>query len=177
MRAISMLVIHHSASLTGSVSVFRQRHKAPPLSWKDVGYHEVITNGQGGPDGQIQRGRPHDQTGAGVFGANTGKLHVCLVGNFEKGDAGYGGPPTVAQMDALGHWLEVNARRYGVGSAGQVAGHREVALRGHGTACPGNQMPLDLVRVWCDEHGFVPRTGDPIELLGRWLLSQGVLLR
>lgn len=140
MRRIDTLVIHHSATPRGDVESIRAAHRK--RGYADIGYHDVIGNGLDLPDGHISTGRPHDQVGAGVFGANTGKLHVCLIGNFEEK------PPTPAQLAALGHWLHTNLRRYKVAPAA-VVGHREIALEGHGTLCPGRFMPLDRIRAWC----------------------------
>ncbi|MGV3723807.1 MAG: peptidoglycan recognition family protein [Actinomycetota bacterium] len=146
MRNIDTLVIHHSAGPSGNVNSFRAEHLERGFS--DIGYHNVIGNGHGLPDGHIAAGRPADQEGAGVYGNNTGKLHVCLVGNFEKPDKGFTGPPTRKQIAALGHWLHTNGRRYGVTDFRKVVGHREITLRGHGTACPGSEMPLRQIRRW-----------------------------
>jgi hypothetical protein len=176
MRGIDTLVIHHSGGAIGSVAVFRREHMAPPLSWHDIGYHEVIGNGRGMLDGHIGQGRPHSKTGAGVWGANVGKLHVCLVGNFERGDAGYWGPPTLRQMNSLGHWLAVNAVRYEIRDAARVVGHREIAVAGHETLCPGSEMPLGRVREWFELNRplFAVRRQ---KALGEWLRSEGVRLK
>jgi hypothetical protein len=147
MRTIDTLVIHHSASRSGDVPTFRAEH-IERLGARDIGYHNVIGNEHGLPDGHIAAGRPHDQEGAGVFGNNRGKLHVCLVGDFEKPDPGFTGPPSRAQFYALGHWLHVNGRRYGVTNYCRVVGHREITIPGHGTDCPGTEMPLREIRLW-----------------------------
>ena len=146
MRPITHLVIHHSATPSGDVARFRKEHQA--RGYSDIGYHEVIGNGKGLPDGHISRGRPHEQDGAGVYGNNSGKLQVCLIGNFERSDQGYTGKPSPRQMAALGHWLHVNGRRYGMTDYRKVVGHREITLAGHGTACPGSEMPLREIRLW-----------------------------
>lgn len=149
MRHIDTLVIHHSACPSGNVSVFRAEHKAK--GWIDIGYHAVISNGRGAPDGHIAVGRPYDEVGSGVWGNNTGKLHVCLVGNFDKGDPGFTGRPTSRQLAALGTWLLTNAKRYGPDAGNPVPvirGHKEITRPGHATACPGSEMPLDAIRRW-----------------------------
>jgi len=170
-RVIDTLVIHHSASASGNVETFREMHQA--RGWSDIGYHEVITNGHGAPDGHIQRGRPHSEIGAGVALNNSGKLQVCLVGNFERGDRGYFGPPTRRQMASLGHWLLVNAKRYGITNYCKIVGHKEIAKRGHATACPGSEMPLKLIRLW-----FKANVGaDEPESLDRYLTRHGVELK
>lgn len=142
MRRVDTLVIHHSAGPTGNIREFRVQHRA--RGWKDVGYHALVGNGNGCPDGHIQAGRPEDEVGAGVYGNNTGKLQVVLVGQFDPDWSGYTGPPTVRQLSALGHWLWTNGRQY---QAASVVGHKEITKPGHGTACPGD-LPLEEIRRW-----------------------------
>ena len=158
MRKIDCLVIHHSASAAGDVHTFRAQHKAK--GWVDVGYHEIILL-----DGTIQRGRPHEKVGSGVWGANSGKLHVCCIGQFAKNAPGYTGPPTERQYAALGHWLKTNLGRY---PGSRVSGHKEEAKPGHGTLCPGD-MPLGLIRQWCRSDMAVG--------LSEWLKAHGAEMR
>src|SRR2546423_126496 len=80
--------------------------------WEDIGYHALIGNGAGLPDGHIVEGRPEEIQGAAVKLNNRYKLQVCLIGNFHKGDPGYAGPPTKRQYAALGHWLLVKGKQY-----------------------------------------------------------------
>lgn len=149
MRAITQLVIHHSASPTGSVETITRDHVA--RGFETIGYHNVIGNGRPLPDGHISAGRPHEKIGAGVFGANSGKLQVCLIGNFARTDEGYAGPPTEKQLDSLGHWILTNLKRYGIRSS-EIYGHREVAIAGHGTLCPGfGDKTLREIRRWALE--------------------------
>jgi hypothetical protein len=146
-RIVTQLVIHHCACDHGTVESIRAEHKA--RGWSDIGYHWVIGNGHGLPDGHIAAGRPEEIQGAAVKLNNRYKLQVCLIGNFHKGDPGYTGLPTPAQYAALGHWLLVKGVQYvNKGKFPSVVGHKEVALPKYPTACPGNQFPLDLVRMW-----------------------------
>lgn len=147
MRKITHLIIHHSASRGGTIAEFTRLH-IERLRARTIGYHNVIGSGVGIPEGIIATGRPHSQVGAGVADANTGKLQVCVIGNFERSHPEYTGPPTRKQMYALGHWLHVNGRRYGVTDYRKVLGHREVTVKGHATACPGSEMPLKQIRLW-----------------------------
>jgi len=91
---IKYIVLHHSATTTGNVAVFRDYH-IHQLGFADVGYHYVICNGQGGPDGEVQPGRPELMTGAHAPGRNADSIGVCLVGDFTQGK------PTTAQMLAI----------------------------------------------------------------------------
>src|SRR5438093_11294418 len=51
-RAWRWIVIHHSASESGSMAVFDKEHRAK--GWDGVGYHFVIGNGTNSRDGQIE---------------------------------------------------------------------------------------------------------------------------
>jgi N-acetylmuramoyl-L-alanine amidase len=140
-RIIHTLCIHHSASSSGSVAEFRREHIA--RGFGDVGYHSVILNGHGGPDGRCDQGRPDSVKGCGVWGNNTGLLHVCLVGQFARSASGYT-PATTAQLGTLGEWLQHRSKTYG---ALRIVGHKEIALPSHQTLCPGD-LPLDKIRQW-----------------------------
>lgn len=146
-RVVTKLIIHHTACGHGTVEEIRSTHRAK--GWADIGYHAVIGNGDGLPDGHIATGRPEEVQGAGVKLNNRYMLQVVLVGNFEKGHPEHSGPPTRRQYSALGHWLLVNGKQYRhKGSYPAILGHKEAALPKYPTACPGNQFPLTLVRSW-----------------------------
>jgi hypothetical protein len=154
------LVIHHTASPAGNADTIRQQHLS--RGWSDIAYHAVICNGKGGGDGVVQAGRPETRQGAGVYGNNKDRLQVALVGNFEKGHPGFTGSPTSKQFRALGEWLLSRGGKHRIPAA-KVVGHREIALTGHGTLCPGTEMPLADIRRWYGAGGPVPLD----EFLGR----------
>lgn len=148
-RVVTQLVIHHTASSHGTVDSLRAEHMSRKPPFSDIGYHFVIGNGHGLPDGHIAVGRPEDIQGSGVKLNNRYKLQVVLIGNFHHGEPGYSGPPTKKQYAALGHWLLVKGKQYvNKGKFPSVVGHKECALPKYPTACPGNQFPLALVRMW-----------------------------
>ena len=45
------IVIHHSATASGNAAEFDREHRA--RGWDGLGYHFVIDNGVGGPDGRV----------------------------------------------------------------------------------------------------------------------------
>lgn len=65
----SAVILHHSATPDGSVSLFRVLHRAV-FGWDDVGYHFVIGNGSFSPDGAVEEGRPRRRQ-APTQGAST----------------------------------------------------------------------------------------------------------
>jgi N-acetyl-anhydromuramyl-L-alanine amidase AmpD len=138
----SAIVIHHSASRGGNASQFDRLHRAK--GWDCVGYHFVITNGSGGPDGEIQStARWLEQkhgAHAGALPARTDPSHrnaynefgigICVVGNFESRS------PTRRQLDALCTLVGRLKTAFEI-PAHQILGHRHV----RGTACPGKRFP------------------------------------
>jgi N-acetyl-anhydromuramyl-L-alanine amidase AmpD len=168
-RYIENFVIHHSATDHGTVDQFRVMHKQ--RGFADIGYHYLIGNGHGTPDGHIGMGRDESKDGAGVYGNNKQKLHVCIVGNFEKGHPGYTPGPSRRQMSALGHLLMAWAKRYQRkdGTFPKIVGHREITVKGHATACPGNTFPLKQIRLWYDVNSPRHVKGETFTSLNEFL--------
>lgn len=171
-RLIQNFVLHHSATGDGSVQRFRKEHQE--RGFADIGYHYLIGNGHGTPDGHISMGRDESKDGAGVYANNKQKLHVCIVGNFEKGHPGYTEGPSKKQMSALGHLLMVWGKRYQRkdGTFPKIVGHREITVKGHATACPGNTFPLQKIRLWFDLNMPKYMKGEPITPLDTFLNIQ-----
>lgn len=147
MRALDRIVMHHSATPSGSVDMFSATHQQRGLG--RIGYHIVICNGKGGADGEIQRGLPDNTKGAGVKKNNTGSLHVCVVGNFHGPDKGFTGKPTRKQMASLGQVLFDWRFSYPVNF--QLTDHRSDALPEYPTACPGSEFGSKLIQEWWKE--------------------------
>ncbi|MDP2909895.1 MAG: N-acetylmuramoyl-L-alanine amidase [bacterium] len=82
-KQTNFLIVHHSDTEVGNVEIFRRVHKKDN-GWEDIGYHYVITNGKGGksggPDGEVQIGRPIEKIGAHAKGRNHNSVGICLVG-------------------------------------------------------------------------------------------------
>lgn len=133
-RTWSYLVVHHSGGASGSAAVFHQAHK--DRGWDGLGYHFVIGNGKGSPDGRIEVGYRWTQQRVGAHaGQRTMNEHgigICLVGNFETGR------PTRRQIESLTRLCRFLAAHCDIGPAG---------VRRHGefreTACPGRNFPRD----------------------------------
>ncbi len=127
------IVIHHSGSYSGNAREFDRWHRQ--LDWDGLGYHFVVNNGHGGPDGRVEVGYRWRQqlTGAHCREArgddnywNEHTIGICLVGNFEQH------PPTATQYESLVELIQFLQVRYGIPS-NKIIGHNDVKP----TACPG----------------------------------------
>ena len=131
------VVIHHSASVSGSAASFDRYHRIK-RGWDELGYHFVIDNGRGGPDGRVEVGPRWVKQ---KHGAHCGKtpgneynehgIGICLVGTFTAG------MPTKAQLAALNELLLYLMRTHRIGE-GNVIGHRDAPFAC--TSCPGDKL-------------------------------------
>lgn len=144
------LVLHHSATPGGNAREFDTLHRRK--GWDELGYHFVITNGNGGPDGQVQVGSRWRKQ---KHGAHTGGtpdneynkygIGICLVGNFMRRR------PSPAQLRAVTELTEFLAERYGI-PPGRILGHKDAPNQN--TECCGrvfysyvhNQLKRDVQR-------------------------------
>ncbi len=134
-RQWKWIVLHHSATDSGSARVFDKMHRAK--GWDELGYHFVIDNGKGGPAGRVEVGGRWAKQKWGAHCKVPGNAYnergigICLVGEF--GDR----LPSAAQRASLRRLVEFLTDRYGIAPA-NVIGHREAP--GTNTQCPGNVM-------------------------------------
>jgi len=129
------IVMHHSASRGGNAAVFDKYHRTQ-RGWDELGYHFVITNGHGGPDGKVEVGPRWTKQ---KQGAHTGRtpgneyneqgIGICLVGDFTTH------LPTRAQLASLNELLIYLMETQCLGPD-SVIGHCNAPSAC--TACPGN---------------------------------------
>jgi len=136
-QAWRYIVIHHSATDNGNAEQFDRMHR-DQRGWDELGYHFVITNGDGGPDGDVQVGSRwrKQKWGAHCGGApdnqyNDVGIGVCLVGNFEDH------PPSDKQLASLVKLVRFLATRYEI-RPDDIIGHRDAPNAV--TACPGKHL-------------------------------------
>lgn len=107
--------------------------------WLGIGYHFVIGNGKGMPDGEIEptfRWKQQMQGAhAGVADYNQHGIGIVLVGNFE------GEAPTAAQVTSAKRLVRILTREYEIKTS-EIIGHSDVKP----TECPGNHFPLIEIR-------------------------------
>jgi len=141
-RPWEFVVIHHSATTSGSVESIHRNHRSRRdgngKPWLGIGYHFVIGNGNGMADGEIS---PSFRWTQQLHGAHSGSLRhndrgigICLIGNFEESK------PTAAQRESVAKLIQTLADRYNIPRK-RVIGHHQVRA----TACPGRHFPLKEV--------------------------------
>lgn len=129
------IVIHHSGSSSGSAASIAGQHL--DRGFKGLGYHFVISNGQGAPDGQIHVGYRWMQQapGAHATGPDADRLNretigVCLIGDGDRRSF------TDAQLASLASLVALLQEAADIG-AGGVHLSRDVSP----TSGPGRLFP------------------------------------
>lgn len=124
MRTINKIIIHCSATPEGkavTVQEIDQWHRA--RGFRCIGYHYII-----GLEGQIEIGRPVEQSGSHCRGLNADSIGICYIGGLDSA----GRPKdtrTPEQKLALQQLVQLLKRAY---PGASVHGHREFAQK----ACP-----------------------------------------
>lgn len=135
------IVIHHSGAAVGSPETIASQHEGKGL--KGLGYHFVISNGNGAADGQIHVGYRWDYQ---LAGAHTGgpkgdyynrrTIGICLVGDGERRQF------TDAQLERLVDLVSDLQKQLNIPSD-KVVLHRDVAE----TSSPGRLFPEAAFRA------------------------------
>ncbi len=139
-RAWRWIVIHHSATPTGSAGKFDRDHKSK--GWDELGYHFVIGNGTLSRDGQIEVGPrwPKQKWGAHAKSSdnryNEFGIGICMVGNFDVVR------PSAKQQQSLARLTAYLMKTYNI-PADRVLGHSET---GRATDCPGKLFRVADIR-------------------------------
>ncbi len=147
------IVIHHSATETGSAGIFENYHIS--IGFRALAYHFVVGNGTADTrDGQIEIGsRWREQSDAAYAGRKTrakdkAGIHICLVGNFENS------VPTSNQVESLVRLITHLAYRYNI-PLKNIQGHRDFVDNDDITKCPGRNFPWKYLREAVRERGIV----------------------
>lgn len=134
------IIVHHSGSQSGSATSVADQHLA--RGFKGLGYHFVISNGQGAPDGQIHVGYRWMEQAAGAHASgpdadrlNRETIGICLIGD---GDRRAFTPAQLASLTSLVAMLQDAANVEG----GRVYLSRDVSP----TSAPGRLFPESAFR-------------------------------
>jgi hypothetical protein len=140
------IVIHHSATDTGSVASIDDYHRRNN-GWDGIGYDFVIGNGSGSSNGQVestfrwtgQRTGAHCKTDESNW-ANESAIGICLVGNFDNSR------PSSSQMASLMKLVRFLSERYDI-PASRIYGHNTTPGHSTSTSCPGRFFPMSYVKT------------------------------
>jgi hypothetical protein len=125
------LVIHHSGRSGETDPVKIQNKHMDKNKWDDVGYHFLVH-----PDGTIYEGRSLVFKGSHVEMANTGKIGILVMGNFETLIFGLGASnPAVEQMASVRSLGTALKKLFP--SIKALGGHKDYKKD---TECPGNKL-------------------------------------
>ncbi|WP_406695350.1 N-acetylmuramoyl-L-alanine amidase [Singulisphaera sp. Ch08] len=141
-RPWKYVVMHHSSHASGGLNEIDREHRKV-LGWEGCGYHFVIGNGTGSPDGQVEVAQRWSNQKHGVH-CRDGKtsevneygIGICLVGDLDN--AG----PTPRQIEAAKALVDYLGDRY------QIADDRigtHTTLAASPTACPGKHFPTQAI--------------------------------
>jgi hypothetical protein len=140
-RGWERIVLHSSATKSGNARAFDYFHRKVKKMANGLAYHFVITNGNGGPDGQIQVGSRWllQQAGGHLRSEeqNETAIGICFVGDFQTQR------PTSAQLAAAQELIKCLRAKAGPVA---VTTHRQINVKP--TLCPGKYFPTGV---------FVPR--------------------
>ena len=135
-RPWKYIVIHHSASDSGSAASIGKYHKEQKGWVNGLGYDFLIGNGNGSKDGQIEVGGRWnlqiDGAHAGIPEYNKYGIGICLVGNF---DNDY---PTNQQISSLKYLINYLQKRCNI-HKGNIIMHKSFRK----TICPGKHFPYN----------------------------------
>lgn len=140
LRSWKYVVLHHTATETGSLesidAAHKQRKDSEGNPWRGIGYHFLIGNGRGMSDGEVvatfRWTEQCDGAHAGHSVYNNQGIGICLVGNFEEA------PPTPAQLNSLRQLIATLQETCQINAAGIVR-HTDIKP----TACPGKNFPWE----------------------------------
>jgi N-acetylmuramoyl-L-alanine amidase len=141
-RPWKYVVLHHSAGASGSYDQIDREHREAH-GWDGCGYHFVIGNGTGSPDGRIEVARRWVDQRHGIH-CRDGKspdmseygIGICLVGDLDNA------PPTPRQIAAAKALVAYLGARYQI-PAEQIGTHANLAAAP--TACPGKHFPIQAI--------------------------------
>ncbi len=158
-RRWSAIVVHHSASASGSAASIDDYHRRVRGFPRGLAYHFVIGNGRGLGDGVIEAGprwtrqQPGAHVASSLRDSHTHELWdevaigIVLVGNFEST------APTRSQVASLTSLVDALRGRFRIARA-RVFGHGGV--EGAHTACPGGSLDAIVHRLATEPPASVP---------------------
>lgn len=126
LSSIRQIVIHHSATTSGSAAAYAKYH-VENRGWPGIGYHFVIDK-----DGTINLTNYLETISYHVSGQNTRSIGICLTGNFDIQQ------PTTAQLNSVVRLIRFLSDQLG---RLPIKGHNDYAAK----SCPGNNISTQYI--------------------------------
>jgi hypothetical protein len=123
------IVIHHSGNGGAKIPTEIERKHMSEKKWDDVGYHFMIQ-----PNGKIYEGRYLTFKGSHVRAANTGKIGILVMGDFQHQWWDFDDDPSKSQFKSLESL--VLAIKASLPTVTKIGGHRDYMT----TDCPGDEL-------------------------------------
>ncbi len=123
------VAIHHSGNNGEKNPVEIETKHMVTRGWDDVGYHYLIP-----PNGDIYEGRYLAYKGSHVEKANTGKIGILIMGDFEHQIWDFDDDPTAAQLNSAVALIDTLKSHFKLDKLG---GHKDYKA---GTECPGGEL-------------------------------------
>lgn len=139
------VVIHHSGNSGEKDPVEIEKKHMLKNGWDDVGYHYLIH-----PNGSIYEGRKIYHKGSHVSGANTQKIGILLMGDYNE--QWWDVDDTLSNSHISTADSLINTLRSIFPSIRKLGGHKEY-LPGKGYTCPGNLI-MDVIGNMRIKHGL-----------------------
>lgn len=139
------IVLHHSGNAGEKDPKEIERLHMVKHGWDDVGYHYLIH-----PGGKIYEGRKIYHKGSHVSGANTGKIGILLMGDYDEQWWDFDDTLAKSHISATNALIRTLKSKFP--TIRKLGGHKEY-LPGKGYTCPGNLIMavLDKMRK---KHGL-----------------------
>ena len=125
------IVVHHSGNNGYKNPADIEKLHMNRSGYDDIGYHYMIH-----PDGRIFEGRDIRFKGAHVSGANTGKIGVLMMGDFDESMWDFDDSLSSSHLQKLKEFSTTLKTTFPVK---QFGGHKEFLPNGNYT-CPGNLL-------------------------------------
>lgn len=139
------LVIHHSGNSGEKDPKEIELIHIVKNGWDDVGYHYLIH-----PNGTIYEGRKIYHKGSHVSGANTGKVGILLMGDYNEQWWDFDDTLSSSHLSAANALIKTLKSIFP--TIRKLGGHKEYLI-GKGYSCPGNLI-MNKLTLMRSKHGL-----------------------
>lgn len=140
------IVLHHSGNAGEKNPTKIETKHMVTNNWDDVGYHYLIH-----PNGTVYEGRKIYHKGSHVNGANTGKIGVLLMGDYNEQWWDFDDTLSKSHISSANRLITTLKNTFP--NIRYLGGHKEY-LPGKGYSCPGNLI-MDKLNKMRKKHGLI----------------------